>query len=59
MALGAVVGHAFVRVAVGVRRAVRSGAIALPSALRSLTREPPLGGAFNDSRDVWPVPADD
>ncbi|MFI7212424.1 hypothetical protein [Micromonospora maritima] len=57
--LGALVLYAFVRLAVALGWAVRRGVVALPSALRSLTREPSPGGAFNDSRDVWPMPADD
>ncbi|MGC4887832.1 hypothetical protein [Micromonospora sp. DT227] len=32
---------------------------ALPGRLRSFTVEPPPGAAFNDARDVWPMPVDD
>ncbi|GHJ14905.1 hypothetical protein [Micromonospora sp. AKA38] len=32
---------------------------ALPGRLRALTVEPPPGAAFNDARDVWPMPVDD
>ncbi|MFC5940467.1 hypothetical protein ABUL04_02190 [Micromonospora harpali] len=45
-----------------VPRAVASlgrGVAALPRRMRSLTVESPQGQAFNDSRDVWPMPADD
>jgi hypothetical protein len=38
-----------------MKRAVAS----LPRWARSLTVEPSPGRAFNDSRDVWPMPTDD
>ncbi|GAA3758441.1 hypothetical protein [Micromonospora maritima] len=59
VALGALVLYAFVRLTVALGRAAWRGTVTLPSTLRSMAREPPPGGAFNDSRDVWPMPADD
>ncbi|WP_439427167.1 hypothetical protein [Micromonospora sp. LA-10] len=38
---------------------LRGGVTSLPHRMRSLTVERPQGQAFNDSRDVWPMPADD
>ncbi|MFG3418193.1 hypothetical protein [Micromonospora sp. NPDC048063] len=57
--LGLAAALAVVRLATGFWRATRRGAASLPVALKSLTVEPPSGGAFNDSRDVWPMPRDD
>ncbi|MEU5948224.1 hypothetical protein ABZ793_22065 [Micromonospora sp. NPDC047465] len=59
VAAGLAAALAVVRLATGFWRAIRRGVASLPVALRSLTVEPPPGGAFNDSRDVWPMPRDD
>ncbi|MGI5523991.1 hypothetical protein ACQEUX_24080 [Micromonospora sp. CA-259024] len=58
VALGLVAVLAAVRLAMWFWGVMRRGAAALPGALKSLTVEPPQGGAFNDSRDVWPMPKD-
>ncbi|PTA45390.1 hypothetical protein [Micromonospora sp. RP3T] len=64
LGLAAVV--AAVRLARWSWRSTRRGVVALPGRLRAvpgrlraLTVEPPPGPAFNDARDVWPMPADD
>ncbi|MFI6128068.1 hypothetical protein [Micromonospora sp. NPDC051141] len=64
LALAAVV--AVVCLARWLWRSTRRGAAALPGRLRALpgrlralTEEPPPGPAFNDARDVWPMPVDD
>ncbi|WP_130404765.1 hypothetical protein [Micromonospora violae] len=59
VALGLVAVLAVVRLTMWFLRAMRRGAASLPGALKSLTVEPPQGRAFNDSRDVWPMPKDD
>ncbi|MEU7571359.1 hypothetical protein [Micromonospora sp. NPDC049240] len=43
----------------GRLRALPGRLRALPGRLRALTVEPPPGAAFNDARDVWPMPVDD
>ncbi|TWJ25801.1 hypothetical protein [Micromonospora endolithica] len=48
-----------VRLAVWFIGVMARGAASLPAALKSLMVEPPRGEAFNDSRDVWPMPTDD
>lgn len=58
-ALGSVAVFALVYLVVSLWRSMRRGATSLPRALKSLTVEPPPAGAFNDSRDVWPMPKDD
>ncbi|MEU7803295.1 hypothetical protein AB0B10_28980 [Micromonospora arborensis] len=57
-ALGLAMVLAVVYSAARLWRSLRRGATSLPHAVRSLTIEPP-SGAFNDSRDVWPMPKDD
>ena len=59
VALGLVAVLAVVRLAIWLWHVMRRGATSLPGALRSLTVEPQQGRAFNDSRDVWPMPKDD
>ncbi|MEV1014411.1 hypothetical protein AB0I95_21010 [Micromonospora sp. NPDC049751] len=59
LALVAAALFALVYVAALLWRALRRGVTSLPRALKSLTVEPPPGGALNDSRDVWPMPKDD
>ncbi|MFI5851111.1 hypothetical protein ACIA8B_20805 [Micromonospora chalcea] len=59
VALGSVAGFALVYLVVSLWRLVRRGVASLPRALKSLTIEPSPGGAFNDFRDVWPMPKDD
>ncbi len=57
VALGMVAMLAVVRLTMWFLRTMRRSVAALPGALKSLTVEPPQ--AFNDSRDVWPMPKDD
>ncbi|MER7439607.1 hypothetical protein [Micromonospora avicenniae] len=59
LALGSALLLALVHLAVSLWRSVRRAVLALPGSLKSLTVEPPPGSAFNDSRDVWPMPKDD
>ncbi|MEV4212360.1 hypothetical protein [Micromonospora sp. NPDC049662] len=59
LALAAAALFALVYVAALLWRGLRRGVTSLPRALKSLTVEPPPGGALNDSRDVWPMPKDD
>ncbi|MGW4501642.1 hypothetical protein ACWENR_23905 [Micromonospora sp. NPDC004336] len=57
--LGSVAVFVLAYLVVSLWRLVRRGVTSLPRALKSLTVEPLPGGAFNDSRDVWPMPQDD
>ncbi|MEV4691114.1 hypothetical protein AB0K27_08315 [Micromonospora echinospora] len=58
-ALGSAAVFALVYLAVWLWQSMKRGVNSLPRALKSLTVEPPPAGAFNDSRDVWPMPKDD
>ncbi|MCX4389198.1 hypothetical protein OG777_20015 [Micromonospora peucetia] len=58
-ALGLVALVAAAHLVAWLGRSVRRAPAPLGRWARGLTVEPTRGAAFNDSRDVWPMPSDD